>query len=126
MMFPRATVLGPVLVTERSASSTGHCTVVEMVWLWLLLRFGSVTEEEMEASFCTTPLQVYVAGTLNTSTKLLLWLSVRVRLSQRTMLLLRTQPAVELFGSKVSPAGTGSSTTTLVAVSGPLFRAVSV
>jgi len=115
-----------VLEIENVGVPPLQLTVVETVWLVLLLVTGSVEDVETVATFTMDVLQVAEDETRKTTFTALDWPAVRLKLSQRTLDPFKWQELSEPDVWKVRLAGTTSARTTFVAVPGPAFVAVRV
>src|SRR3989338_6171475 len=134
--WPGSTIGWPVLLMVRSASVTGHSTVVCTCWLALFSGFGSVEEAETVAWLLMMEEHSPVSGMVKEISTVLSSPAFRVKLSQRMFPPFTTHAGSDCAGLKTSGTitasvscgmlGMVSAITTFVAVSGPAFVAVTV
>src|SRR5438045_340700 len=116
MLFPGASVAGPLFVIERSACAPIDVATVEL----LLPEFGSFAPELTDAVLLNeVPLKF--AGTLYVAVMVAVWPALIVPRLQGKALL-----HAPLFETNVRPAGVVSLTTTAAAADGPAFVTVIV
>jgi hypothetical protein len=106
------TLAAPVL--PKPTSATG-ATVVMTGEVMLFVEFGSTVGELALAVFVSVP----EAGAVTVTVRLLTWPLVKVPNVQLTTPLVFTPPPVAL--TKLTPKGSVSVTTTLLALDGPKF-----
>jgi hypothetical protein len=116
IVYTRLLVAGTVAepVLPRPTSATG-ATVVMTGTVTLFVEFGSTVGELTLAVFVSVPL----AGAATVTVRLLTWPLVKTPRLQLTTPLVFTPPPVAL--TKLTPAGSVSVTTTLLALDGPKF-----
>jgi hypothetical protein len=126
-VFPRTTVVGPVLAMETSAEfAVGQSTVVRTAALVLLLCTGSVSWLRTEAVLLIVPcVQFVTVGTLNASVKFADALGPSVPVQETMVVPLKLHAGDDEAATKVRPVGITSVTTMLAAcTAGPAFVTV--